>query len=59
MSYLSPPGQVTPRQTHLTVYACPSYQLSVTNLLVSDFKTFNPSDLWARSLDKIVEMVLS
>ena len=24
--FLSTPGQVTPRQTHLTVYACPSYQ---------------------------------
>ena len=23
---LSTPGQVTPRHTHLTVYACPSYQ---------------------------------
>ena len=26
LGFLSTPGQVTPRQTHLTVYACPSYQ---------------------------------
>ena len=26
MSFLSTPGQVTPKGTHLTVYACPSYQ---------------------------------
>ena len=26
ISFLSTPGLVTPRQTHLTVYACPSYQ---------------------------------
>ena len=26
ISFLSTPGQETPRQTHLTVYACPSYQ---------------------------------
>ena len=24
ISFLSTPGQVTPRQTYLTVYACPS-----------------------------------
>ena len=26
ISFLSTPGQVTPRQTHLTAYACLSYQ---------------------------------
>ena len=26
ISFLSTPGQVTPKQTHLTVYAYPGYQ---------------------------------